>query len=379
MRVLAVNVGTSTLRLRMVEPDGALSRAADLPVSGGEVDLDAVRSRVAGWPRPDAVGHRVAHGGPLYSRAVLLDEAVVRDLHAVADLAPLQQEAALRLHAVVSAALTGTPSVACFDTAFHSGMPETGQTYAVPLAWRDQLGVRRYGAHGLSLAYAVQRVTEWTGRPGSRLVVAHLGSGSSVSAVVGGRSIENTSGFTPMDGLVAGSGAGAVDPDVVVWLQSRKGLSAHEVGHELHHESGLRAFAGTADMAEVLRAVESPHQTGQVDGAKLALAVYVHRVALGVGAMAAAAHGVDALVFTGAVGEGSAVVRELVSLSLAHLGIAVDPLRNAQADHSEQDADVSAESATASTFVVHSREDLQIASETRSVLRRRRGSTSATA
>jgi acetate kinase len=324
------------------------------------------------------VGHRVAHGGPLYSRAVLLNEAVVEQLGGVADLAPLQQAAALRLYGAVAEILPGTPSVACFDTSFHSGMPEAGQTYAVPLAWRDQLGVRRYGAHGLSHAYAVRRVTERTGRPGSRLVVAHLGAGSSLAAVVGGRSIECTSGFTPMDGLVTGSGAGTVDPDVVLWLQTRKGMPAHEVGHDLHHESGLRALAGTSDMAEVLEAVESPDRGGQVDAAKLALAVYVHRIALGIGAMAAAAHGLDDLVFTGGVGEGSAVVRELVSLSLAHLGVAIDPLRNAQADHSARDADVSAASAGAFTFVVHSREDLQIAAETRSVLRGQRRSTGPT-
>jgi acetate kinase len=177
-----------------------------------------------------------------------------------------------------------------------------------------------------------------------------------------------------MDGLVMGSGAGAVDPAVVVWLQKRKGLHPDEVSRALHRESGLLALAGTSDVTEVLQAVESTDRDAPTNGAKLALAVYVHRVSLGIGAMAAAVHGLDALVFTGGVGEGSAVVRELVSLSLGHLGIAVDPLRNAQADRSPQDQDVSAASAATSTFVIHSREDLQIASETRSVLRGRRGS-----
>lgn len=374
MRVLTVNLGSSMLRLRLVEPDGVVSESADLPSTGGEVDEEKVSELVSRWPRPDAIGHRLAHGGPLYTRAVLIDEAVALDLGGLAELAPLQQAPALRLHEVIDAVRLGTPSVACFDTTFHSGMPGAGQTYAVPLAWRDRLAVRRYGAHGLSQAYAVQRVTGLTGRPGARLAVAHLGVSSSVAAVVGGRSVESTAGFTPMDGLVMGSGAGAIDPAVVVWLQKRKGLHPDEVSRALHRESGLLALAGTSDVTEVLQAVESTDRDAPTNGAKLALAVYVHRVSLGIGAMAAAVHGLDALVFTGGVGEGSAVVRELVSLSLGHLGIAVDPLRNAQADRSPQDQDVSAASAATSTFVIHSREDLQIASETRSVLRGRRGS-----
>jgi acetate kinase len=350
MRVLVVNAGSSSLKLRLLGGDDAVEQTADTEPGG---DLEAV---LRDWPQPDAVGHRVVHGGTRFSDPVVVDEDVRRALADLTALAPLHQPKSLEGLDAVSALLPDVPAVACFDTAFHTTIPDAAATYAVPLEWRERYAIRRYGFHGLSHSWCSARVAELTGA--RRIVTAHLGARASLAAVVDGRSVDTTMGFTPLEGLVMATRSGTVDPGLVLWLAEHEKLQPHEIADTLEHRSGLLALAGTADMREV---------TARIDAtAALALDVYVHRVAAGVAAMAASAGGIDALAFTGGVGERSAPVRERVADRLGFLGVAVDPASN----DGSVDGEITAARASVRVLVVPAREDLVIARGTRSALAR---------
>lgn len=355
MRVLTVNAGSSSLKLGLLDDD-ALTESADLPPDGD------VPAAVGGWPAPDAVGHRIVHGGPDFSSAVLIDSAVEQRLRALTDLAPLHQPKSLAALDAVSAALPSIPAVACFDTAFHAGLPPAAATYAVPAEWRARYGVRRYGFHGLSHAYAARRATELTGLPvpGTRIVTCHLGAGASLCAVRDGQSLDTTMGFTPLEGLVMATRSGSVDPGLLLWLAEQQQLALHEIGDALEHRSGMLGLTGTADMREVERRAEA----GDAD-ARLALDVYGHRLAAEIAAMTASLGGIDVLAFTGGVGERSAHVRADAAARLAWLGVDIDAGGNADA---EPDVEITASEATVRTVVITAREDLQIAREVRAAL-----------
>jgi acetate kinase len=351
MRVLVVNAGSSSLKLRTLDDRDRMTRSEDLPAVDrvAPADLAAAVDRL----RPfDAVGHRVVHGGDEFREPVVVDDRVRGRLEALTELAPLHQPASLRALDAVTRAAPGAPAVACFDTAFHATLPPEAATYAVPAAWRRDLGVRRYGFHGLSHAYAARRAVEM-GAPRGRVVSCHLGAGASLAAVRDGRSVDTTMGFTPLEGLVMATRSGTVDPGAVLWLLTRHGLGAAEVADALEHRSGLSALAGTADM----RAVVARAAAGDGD-AGLALGVYVHRLRSAIAAMAASLGGVDALVFTGGVGENAATVRAEAVGGLGFAGVALDPEANASA---APDADVTAPGSVARVLVVAAREEVEIA------------------
>jgi acetate kinase len=350
VRVLVVNAGSSSLKLRLLAED-ELVESADLAPDA------AVADALRGWPTPDAVGHRIVHGGTSYSGPVVVDAAVRARLGELTDLAPLHQPKSLAALDTVSEALPDVPAVACFDTAFHTTLSAGAATYAIPREWRERYAIRRYGFHGLSHAYCSGRVASLLGRDGLRIVTCHLGAGASLAAVVDGQSVDTTMGFTPLEGLVMATRSGTVDPGLVLWLEEHEHISPHDVATALEHRSGLLALAGTADMREV--------QSRSDPAAALAMDVYVHRLVLGIGAMAAAAGGLDALVFTGGVGERSPSIRERAAGRLGHLGVAVDPAANEAA---QPDVDISAAGASVRTLVIAAREDLQIARETRRVM-----------
>src|SRR3954447_7738369 len=332
MRVLAVNAGSSSVKLRVLDAGDALVAEADIDAPRAQVDEAALREWVTGAGAVDAVGHRIVHGGTRFRSAVRIDDGVVGELRALTDLAPLHQPKSLAALDAVLRALPDTPAVACFDTAFHATLPDEAATYAVPRAWRERWGVRRYGFHGLSHAYAARRAAEVA--PGvARIVTCHLGAGASLCAVRDGRSVDTTMGFTPLEGLVMATRSGSVDPGLLLWLLEREQVSVAEAADALDYEAGLRGLAGTADMCEVIE------REGQGDpDARLALGVYVHRVRAEIAAMTAALGGLDAIVFTGGVGERSARVREAVMTGLGFLGAGIDRPANAAADG---DADVS--------------------------------------
>ncbi len=362
MRILVVNAGSSSLKLRVLDPDDTIVGSEDLPAPRGQADNAAVARAIAGFGSVDAVGHRIVHGGTIYARPVRIDREVVERLRALTDLAPLHQPKSLAALAAVEAALPDVPAVACFDTAFHAGMPAAASTYAIPSEWRKRWDLRKYGFHGLSHAYASRRVAELLDRPldGVRLVTCHLGAGASLAAVLDGRSVDTTMGFTPLDGLVMATRSGNIDPGLVLWLEEHARMPPAELAATLEHRSGLLGLAGTADMRAILAAAAS----GDPD-AMLALDVYHHRLRAAVAAMAAALGGLDALVFTGGVGENAPAVRERAARDLAFLGVAVDQARNRAAG---ADREIAPPGAAVRTFVIAAREDVQIAHEVRDVL-----------
>lgn len=362
-RILVVNAGSSSLKLRLIDERDRVVATRDLDGPVGSTD-DAAAAAIAGLGRPDAVGHRVVHGGTRYAAAVRLDEAVVADLEGFVELAPLHQPASLAMIELVGRLLPGVPAVGCFDTAFHATLPDAAATYALPAAWRERWGLRRFGFHGLSHAWAARRAAELVGRPieALRIVTCHLGAGASLAAVAGGRSVDTTMGFTPLEGLVMATRSGSVDPGLLLWLQEHGGLSATDMSTALEHASGLAGLAGTGDLRAVLAAAAS----GDPD-AILAIGVYVHRLRAGIAAMTASLGGIDALVFTGGVGENAPAIREQAGAGLEFLGVRIDPAANAAATGGP-DRDIGDGASPVRTLVVAAREDLQIAAEVRWLL-----------
>lgn len=362
MRVLVVNAGSSSLKLRVLDEGDAVTATVDMPMSNGRLDAATVADAIAGFGEIDAVGHRIVHGGTEFTGPVRIDDGVVTRLRALADLAPLHQPKSLAAMDAADAALPGVAAVACFDTAFHAAMPAAAATYALPAEWRRRFGIRRYGFHGLSHSYASRRAAELLGSPieALRLVTCHLGAGASLAAVRGGISVDTTMGFTPLEGLVMATRSGSLDPGLVLWLEEHVGTPPAELAATLEHRSGLLGLAGTADM----RAVLAGAGRGEPD-ARLALDVYVHRLRAGIAAMATATAGMDALVFTGGVGERSPEVRELAVRGLGFLGIRLDEAANTGGD---PDRLIGAADSPIPTVVVAAREDLEIARETRRVL-----------
>lgn len=350
MRVLTVNPGSSSLKVSLLDPDDTLL-AEDSGPGHDMADL------VAGMPKPDAIGVRFVHGGADYTEPVPIDAAVTERLHALADLAPLHQPASLDALAEITGALPGVPAVACFDTAFHATLPDAAATYALPAEWRERFGLRRYGFHGLSFSYAVRRTGELLGTTPSRMVVCHLGSGASLCAVADGRSVDTTMGFTPLEGLVMASRAGSIDPGVPLWL-IKHGLSREDVDSALERDSGLRGLTGTGDMRRIRELAEERDVT-----ALAALDVYHHRLRACAAAMTASLGGLDALVFTGGVGEHDPSVRMRLAEDLAHLGVSIDPDRNAAGD-----TDLTSADAAVRTLVINAREDIEIAAGVRAAL-----------
>jgi acetate kinase len=360
--VLAVNAGSSSLKLRVLDAGDDVLASADLPLERGEIDAGALRDTLSRMPRADAVGHRIVHGGDRFTGPVRLDAEIEAALRELTDLAPLHQSKSLAALDAVNAALPGLPAVACFDTAFHAGLPDAAATYALPASWRERFGLRRFGFHGLSHAYASRRVGEMLNRSDIRVITCHLGAGASLAAVRDRRSIDTTMGFTPLEGLVMATRSGSVDPGLLLWLLERGAMSEAEMATALEHEAGLAGLGGTADMREVLALAAAGEPR-----ASLALDVYVHRLRTSIGAMAAALGGVDALVFTGGVGERSPAIRARGCRGLDFLGVELDPDRNREA---RGDAQIGVASAPIAVAVVEAREDVQIVAEAREVLGR---------
>lgn len=326
----------------------------------------AVERAIADSGTPAAIGHRFVHGGSDLHAPTVVDAAALDALRAASELAPLHNPPALAALEASRAAAPDVANVACFDTAFHAGIPPAASLYALPHAWTERHGLRRYGFHGLSCAYATRRAGELLGADPDalRLVVCHLGAGASATAVAGGRSVDTTMGFTPLEGLVMATRSGSVDPGLLLWLQRRRGVAADELERALEHESGLAGLTGTDGDMRAIVAAEARGDTR----AATALAVYAHRLRAAIAALAASLGGLDALVFTGAVGEGSDRVRALACDGLAFLGVGVRAT-GAEAPPPE-DTDLTAAGATVRTLVVHAREDLEIARETRAALGR---------
>jgi acetate kinase len=356
VRVLVVNAGSSSLKLSLLDGDDATVAAAELDAPRAQVGAREVSDALSahGLDAADAVGHRIVHGGTEFTEAVAIDDRVEAALRDLVDLAPLHQPKSLAALDAVGAALPGVPAVACFDTSFHATLPEAARTYALPAAWRERWDLRRFGFHGLSHAWVARQVDA------PRLVSCHLGAGASLCAIHDGRSIDTTMGFTPLEGLVMATRSGSVDPGLVLWLQHHGGLGADAIADALEHQSGLLGLCGTADMRAVLERAAAGD-----DRARLARDTYISRLRAGIAAMAAALGGLDALAFTGGVGERAPEIRARAAEGLAFLGVAVDPEANTRA---AADADISVAGATVRTHVIAAREDREIARQVRTLL-----------
>jgi len=302
------------------------------------------------------VGHRVVHGGLAYSKPVRVDAKILQDLEQFIPLAPLHQPHNLTPIRLMLERRPELPQVACFDTAFHRAQPELAQMFALPRELHDA-GVRRYGFHGLSYEYIASRMPQLDARAAEgRTVVLHLGNGASMCALSGGRSVASTMGFTAVDGLPMGTRCGAIDPGVILYLMDQRGMDARAIESLIYNQSGLLGVSGVSSDMRTLLASEEPR-------AKLAVDLYVYRIARELGSLAAALGGLDALVFTGGIGENSAQIRERVCRDAAWLGVIVDEAANRNGGPR-----ISTPTGPTTAWVLPTNEELMIARHTRRVL-----------
>jgi acetate kinase len=358
--VLVLNSGSSSLKFALVEPVnggrllagmGERLGSQDAVLRVGGLGAEDVEEWIPGATHQTAVarvlalvgkaeqdgmrllgaGHRVVHGGERFAASVLVDDAVISAVRSFSHLAPLHNPANLAGIEAVSAVLPDLPQVAVFDTAFHQTMPPHAFRYAVPEEWYTQHGVRRYGFHGTSHRFVSEQAATLLGRPVSelRLVTAHLGNGCSATAVRDGVSIDTTMGLTPLDGLVMGTRSGDVDPGLIAYLADRTGMGLDRLTQTLNNESGLRGLSGVSnDMRTVVAAAADGNER-----ARLALDVFAHRLSKAIAGLVVGLGRLDALVFTGGIGENSAEVRSMVLSRLGFLGLAEDPQANARHGH----------------------------------------------
>jgi acetate kinase len=389
--VLAVNCGSSSLKAQLIDATAAgerrLARALVERIGGAAIvsvdpaegapppetaevaDHDAAialvmaRFRARGLPPPEAIGHRIVHGGARYTAPTRIDERVIAALTALEELAPLHNAPGVAgIRACRDRVGRDVPMVAIFDTAFHVTLPEVAWRYAIPTDLADRHAIRRYGFHGISYAYVLSRYAELTGRAADTIdmIALHLGNGASITAIRGGRSVDTSMGFTPLEGLVMGTRSGDLDPAVVGVLAEREGVAVGEVERWLNERSGLLGLSGTSrDMRDLLaRAATDPR-------ARLAVDVFCHRARKYVGAYLAVLGRVDALVFTAGIGERAAPVRAAICDGFAAAGIVLDPAANAAA---RGDARIDAPRSRVDVRVIATDEERMIARQTRALL-----------
>jgi len=354
-------IGTAP-RLKARDANGGI--LAEQALDPGVRDSRAALDALAAWLRATCgnahmlgVGHRVVHGGPRHAGPAVVTPAVLEELRALKPLAPLHQPDNLAVIEAIAGQMPGVPQVACFDTSFHRGQPAVAGVVPLPREICRQ-GIQRYGFHGLSYEYIASALPQAAPElAAGRVIVAHLGSGASLCALRGGRSIDTTFGFTALDGLCMGTRPGSVDPGVILYLFQRLGMSASEVETMLYKESGLLGISGiSSDMRELLDNDEP--------SARLAVEYFVYRAAREIGALAAVLGGVDGLVFTAGIGENSAEIRSRITKASAWLGIALDPDANAAGGPR-----ISRQDSKASAWVIPTDEELMILRHTRSLLR----------
>jgi len=369
-RVLTINAGSSSVKF------GVFDTSANSQLFKSEVERvasveDAIGKipgllKAQGIAPPDAIGHRVAHGGAKFRDACVIDPDVIQGIEECVPLAPLHNPPALAGIKVAGAAWPGVPQVAVFDTAFHQTIPERAATYAVPQVWREA-GLKRYGFHGTSHKYVMLRVAEEleTTPTELRIISCHLGNGASVCAIERGMSVDTSMGMTPLEGLVMGTRSGDVDPGIFAYLHRTLGLSIFAVEHALYHDSGLAALSG---LGNDMRDIEKRAAEGDRN-AQLAIQVYAYRVRKYLGAYAAAMGGVDVIAFTGGIGENSASMRRRICSGFEYLGLALDEDSNIGIRLTGSEArQIQRSNSRVRVIVTQTREQWMIAREARRIL-----------
>jgi acetate kinase len=382
VRVLVLNVGSSSLKGSIVDTVdlGAIAKAEvslgtdATRAKGLQRTVDALlkklgtaapsltlpRERGNGLPI-EAVGHRVVHGGAKFRSAVVVNGPVLKGIEALAEFAPLHNPVAAATIRAAQVALPGIPQVAAFDTAFHATLSEEQYLYPVPWRWTREYGIRRFGFHGLSVEWSTGRAAELLSRPAAELglVVAHLGSGCSVTAMLNGRSVATSMGLTPMEGLMMGTRSGSIDPGILLYMLRTRRAGRQELETALDHESGLVGVSGRAvGMRELEKAAGGGNRR-----ARLAIDMFVGRAAAGIAAVATALPRLDGLVFTGGIGEHAASVRSAIVRRLAPLGLGAVPATDVR-----NDAVISASGSAVAVLRVEAREDAVIARQTAELL-----------
>ena len=360
MNILVVNAGSSSLKLSVIGKDEATLAETEFEGAPEGATHDGALLHFIDAQRDlGAAGHRIVHGGAVLRAPVIVDDAVRAQLETTARLAPLHVPPALAVLDKVRG-YTSLTQVACFDTAFHASLPAAATTYAIPLLWREDFGIRRYGFHGLSCAWSLRRAASLLGRPPAslQLVVAHLGAGASVTAIRDGHSVDTSMGFTPLEGLVMATRSGSVDPGALLYMQTHGGIGPAAMNDTLERASGILGLAGSADMREILARGDA--------NAALTRDVYVHRARALLSGVAASLDRLDAIVFTGGVGENAGEIRSRICAGLGVLGV-VTP---AGTTVPHCDAVISAPTADVAILVVRAREDLEISREVRELIDR---------
>ncbi|HET9452984.1 MAG TPA: acetate kinase [Gemmatimonadaceae bacterium] len=402
MNILVLNVGSSTLKFQLVATDrDTIAANTDRRLARGHIeriggeailtfeaqgrapvrttaalrDHAAAVERVIAWLASDesgvpirsvgdieAVGHRVVHGGERFTHSTLVTDEVRQGVEQLIDLAPLHNPHNLRGIAAAKAVLgPGVPQVAVFDTAFHHSLPETAHLYAIPYQLYRRHGVRRYGFHGTSHRYIAYRYRQLTGRSrdDTNIITLHLGNGASACAIRGGKSVDTSMGFTPLEGLVMGTRSGDLDPAILEFVSIKEGMTFDQLDTLLNKQSGLLGVSGlTADMRELLQE-EREHGDRR---ARLAIELFCHRARKYIGAYLASMNGADAIVFSGGIGENSPEIRERICAGMDWLGVALDPARNGALTGTEGRAD--REGSRVQLWVIPTDEELLIARDT---------------
>lgn len=390
--ILVINSGSSSIKYRLIAlpqeqvlADGLLERIGEQEsriihkTAGDSGRLDEIKQSISaadhhqafkavfeilGTDHPvDAIGHRVVHGGDRFSGPALIDDETIASIRALCRIAPLHNP--VNLVGIESCLFhfPGIPQVAVFDTAFHQTMPPHAYRYAIPEAWYSDYGIRRFGFHGTSHHYVARRAAEFIGKPfdSTRLITLHLGNGASATAIANGRSVDTSMGFTPLEGLVMGTRSGDLDPAIPLFVEQTENTDTNAIDRALNRESGLKGLCGTND----LRAVLEQKNAGD-ERARLALDLYCYRIKKYIGAYCAVLGDVDALVFTGGVGENAAEVRRLACEGLSRLGIAIDEATNTGV--TGDIAEIGQVESRTRILVIKTDEELQIARETMAVL-----------
>lgn len=395
MKILVINAGSSSLKYQLIDMDSKEVMAKGLcerigiegsllnhTVNGNKLQiptemknhaqaikaviaalLDKEHGVISDMSEISAVGHRVVHGGEKFSQSVVITEAVKKALEECIDLAPLHNPPNLTGINACEEAMPGVPQVAVFDTAFHQTMPAESYLYAIPYKYYEKHKIRRYGFHGTSHKYVAGRAAAVLGKniEDLKIITCHLGNGSSITAVNGGKSMDTTMGFTPLAGLLMGTRCGDIDPAIVTFLMEKEGLSASEMDAVMNKKSGILGLSGvSSDFRDVEKAADEGNKVAQIG-----LNMFDYQVKKTIGAYAAAMGGVDAIVFTAGVGENNKALRANVAKGLAFMGVAIDDEKNAVRG---EEIDISAPNATVRTLVIPTNEELAIAMETQALV-----------
>jgi len=363
MVILVLNAGSSSLKFALYDP------TAQNEITSGVIEEPdygtAVGKVLKELSQPSeiaVVGHRVVHGGVRFRSSVRIDASVKKELNDLVELAPLHNPPALAVIEAAEKVLPNVPHVAVFDTAYYADLPSSQYIYPGPYEWYEQWGIRRFGFHGISYAYCAPRAAELLKKDlkDLNIVACHLGNGCSTTAIRGGKAISTTMGFTPLEGLMMGTRSGSVDPGILLYLQERKGLTVQQLEKSLNHQSGLMGISGlSGDFREVSHAADQGNPR-----ARLALEIYVDRIRSAIGSLGVTLGRIDALLFTGGVGENAVALRSEVCKGLKCFGLSLDTQKNAA---NKPDSEIASKDSQVRVLIIHTRENFVIANEVRKV------------